>query len=413
MMRTMWRLGGGLSLGLAALTPGVVWAASSPSWESVPSMSTPRGEHTATVLQDGRVLVAGGFPVVDAPPFTNLVAISLREVEIYDPATRTWSPAAPLAQPRSGHAAILLPSGRVLVAGGRSRSEMPAGAALSSVELYDPASNTWTAAAPLPMPHPSPSMMLVDGRPVLVGSGLNNLRDSDQFNSAIYDPESGGWTELPHCIGVERIEFLASGILPVPVSATLLHDGRLMAVGNGCSLYDLQSQLWTWEHGAVMDTSEYRYPHVTALPGGDVLVVGGTLTGPDPEVHAFAQVYLPRDDRWEPTSGPYAPASTPCGWSTLGIRGGAHLAAPERQGAADRGNGALQGGGIERQHRPLLRDEGALRRGDPRLVAPRAGATGHHGARVPFLDAAQGRQRADRRRVRRCDDRDGVCRALP
>ncbi|XYH98433.1 kelch repeat-containing protein [Sorangium sp. So ce1128] len=320
-MRSIWRLGSAVVCGLVMLRAGTAWAASSPSWESVPPMITPRGEHTATVLQDGRVLVAGGFPVVDAPPYTNLAAMSLREAEIYDPATRTWSPAAPLAQPRSGHAAVLLPSGRVVVAGGRSRSEMPAGAALSSVEIYDPASNTWTAAAPLPMPHPAPSMMLVDGRPVLVGSVLNNARDSDQFNSAIYDPESGGWTELPYCTSVERIAFTAGGIVPMPVSATLLHDGRLMAVGSGCNLYDLQSQLWTWEHGAVMDTSEYRYPHATALPGGDVLVVGGTLTGPDPEVHAFAQVYLPRDDRWEPTSGPYAPASTPCGWSTLGIRG--------------------------------------------------------------------------------------------
>ncbi|WP_437756214.1 Kelch repeat-containing protein [Sorangium sp. So ce1389] len=320
-MRSMWRPGSAVFCGLIMLRAGTARAASAPSWESVPSMITPRGEHTATELQDGRVLVAGGFPVVDAPPYTNLAAMSLREVEIYDPTTRTWAPAAPLAQPRSGHAAILLPSGRVLVAGGRSRSEAPAGASLASVELYDPTSNTWTAAAPLPMPHPAPSMMLVDGRPVLVGSGLNNTRDSDRFNSATYDTESDGWTALPDCLNVERIAFAAGGIVPMPVSATLLHDGRLMAVGSGCSLYDPETELWTWEQDAVMSTSEYLYPHATTLPGGDVLVVGGTLSGPDPDVHAFAQVYLPRDDRWEPTSGPYAPASTPCGWSSLGIRG--------------------------------------------------------------------------------------------
>ncbi|WP_437654680.1 Kelch repeat-containing protein [Sorangium sp. So ce1182] len=320
-MRSMWRLGSAIFCGLIMLRAGTAWAASAPSWESVPSMITPRGEHTATELQDGRVLVAGGYPLVDAPPYTNLAAMSLRDVEIYDPATRTWSPAAPLAQPRSGHAAILLPSGRVLVAGGRSRSEMPAGASLASVELYDPASNTWTAAAPLPMPHPAPSMVLVDGRPVLVGSGLNTTRDSDRFNSATYDPESDGWTALPDCFNVERIAFVAGGIIPMPVSAALLHDGRLMAVGNGCSLYDRETELWTWEHDAVMSTSEYLYPHATMLPGGDVLVVGGTLSAPDPQVHAFAQVYLPRDDRWEPTSGPYAPASTPCGRGSLGIRG--------------------------------------------------------------------------------------------
>ncbi|MGK3967667.1 kelch repeat-containing protein [Sorangium sp. So ce118] len=320
-MRSIYRLGSAIFCGLVMLRAGTAWAASAPSWESVPSMITPRGEHAATELQDGRVLIAGGYPLVDAPSYTNLAAMSLREVEIYDPATRTWSPAAPLAQPRSGHAAILLPNGRVLVAGGRSRSEVPAGAALASVELYDPASNTWTTAAPLPMPHPTPSMMLVDGRAVLVGSSLNNTRDSDWFGSATYDPESDGWTPLPSCAHVERIEFVVGGIIPMPVSATLLHDGRLMAVGSGCSLYDPETELWSWEQNTVMSTIEYRYPHATTLPGGDVLVVGGTLSAPDPEVHAFAQVYLPRDDRWEPTSGPYAPASTPCGWSSLGIRG--------------------------------------------------------------------------------------------
>ncbi|HTN83878.1 MAG TPA: kelch repeat-containing protein, partial [Sorangium sp.] len=202
-----------------------------------------------------------------------------------------------------------------------SRSELPASAALSSAEIYDPTSNTWTTAAPLPRSHPTPSMMLVDGRPVLVGSSLNNALNSDWFNSAIYDPESDGWTALPSCTHVERIEFTAGGIIPMPVSATLLHDGRLMAVGSGCSLYDPETELWIWEQDAVMSTSEYRYPHATTLPSGDVLVVGGTVSGPDPQVHAFAQVYLPRDDRWEPTSGSYAPASTPCGLGSLGIRG--------------------------------------------------------------------------------------------
>ncbi|XYH95024.1 kelch repeat-containing protein [Sorangium sp. So ce1128] len=96
-MRSMWRLGSAIFCGLAMLRAGTAWAASAPSWESVPSMITPRGEHTATELQDGRVLVAGGFPVVDASPYTSLAAMSLREVEIYDPATRTWAPAAPLA----------------------------------------------------------------------------------------------------------------------------------------------------------------------------------------------------------------------------------------------------------------------------------------------------------------------------
>ncbi|WP_437292326.1 kelch repeat-containing protein [Sorangium sp. So ce406] len=105
------------------------------------------------------------------------------------------------------------------------------------------------------------------------------------------------------------------------MTATLLHDGRVMAVGIDCSLYDLETRLWTVELGAVLATGGYAYPDATTLPGGGVLVVGGTQYGPDPEVHAFSQIYLPQDDRWEATPGPYAPASTPCRPNSSSIRG--------------------------------------------------------------------------------------------
>ncbi|WP_433932686.1 Kelch repeat-containing protein [Sorangium cellulosum] len=311
----MGRFGTVVFCGSMALRAGAVWAASAPSWESLPPMITPRGEHTATVLQDGRVLVAGGYPELDAFPYTDAGALSLQQVEIYDPATRTWSPAAPLGRGRAGHAAILLPNGHVLVAGGRQINRQTAGAELASAETYDPASNTWTAAGRLPLPPTDPSMMLVDGKPVLVGLAWSERAWLDVLHAAVYDPEARNWTELPTCDNTPRVR---------PVGATLLHDGRVMAVGSGCSLYDPETRLWTWEQRAVMSTSEYEYPHATTLPGGGVLVVGGTTSGPDPEVHAFAQIYLPDDRRWEPTSGPYAPASTPCrppgGSSIMGLR---------------------------------------------------------------------------------------------
>ncbi|WP_437634337.1 kelch repeat-containing protein [Sorangium sp. So ce854] len=302
-MRSISRLGSAAAGGLILLRAGAVWAASAPSWESLPPMNTPRGEHTATVLQDGRVLVAGGYPELDAFPYTTTAAMSLRQVEIYDPATRTWSPAAPLGQGRAGHAAILLPNGHVLVAGGRHTSRQTGGTELSLAETYDPVSNTWTVAGNLRLPHPDPTMMLMDGKPVLVGLAWNSRAVLDVFHTAVYDPETRDWTELPYCDNASRID---------PVSATLLHDGRVMAIGAGCSVYDPESRLWTWETGAVLSTIEYRHLAAVTLPRGGVLVVGGTPRGPDPEVRAFAQVYLPEHRRWEPTSGPYAPATTPC-----------------------------------------------------------------------------------------------------
>ncbi|WP_437851629.1 Kelch repeat-containing protein [Sorangium sp. So ce363] len=299
-MRSSWRFGAALACGLVALPAGAAWAASTPSWEAVPSMITPRAEHSATVLQDGRVLVAGGFTEVDdGTPYAARTAVGLTAVEIYDPATRTWAPAAPLYQGRRGHAAVLLPNGQVLVAGGRLRSEQ-SGTELGSAELYDPTNDTWTKVANLAKPHPVPSMVLVDGRPVLVGMAWSNLLFIDEMNAAVYDPASRSWTETAFC--------LDSTINPV--SATLLHDGRVMSVGSRCSIYDLETRLWTYEHGSVLPTSAYRYPDAMTLASGGVLVTGGTLFGPDPAVHAFSQVYFPEEDRWAATSGPYAPASS-------------------------------------------------------------------------------------------------------
>ncbi|XXT16667.1 kelch repeat-containing protein [Sorangium sp. So ce429] len=310
-MRSSWRFGAALACGLVALPGGAAWAASTPSWETVPSMITPRAEHSATVLQDGRVLVAGGFTEVDdGSLYAAPTAVGLTAVEIYDPATRTWSPGAPLHQGRRGHAAVLLPNGQVLVAGGRLGSEQ-SDTALRSAELYDPTSDTWTKVGSLAKPHPVPSMVLVDGRPVLVGMAWSNFLFIDEMNAAVYDPASRTWTDTARC----------SDATIYPVSATLLHDGRVMSVGSACSIYDLETRLWTSEHGSVLPTWGYRYPDAMTLASGGVLVTGGTRSGPDPAVHAFSQVYFPQDDRWVATSGPYAPASA-CGTGTSSsIRG--------------------------------------------------------------------------------------------
>src|SRR6266403_807146 len=100
------------------------------TWTPTGSLNTVRREHTATLLPNGMVLVAGGF----AP---NSV---LAGTEMYDPASGTWTPMGSLNTARGLHTASLLPNGMVLVAGG-----FPAASGtLASAELYDPASGTWT-----------------------------------------------------------------------------------------------------------------------------------------------------------------------------------------------------------------------------------------------------------------------------
>ena len=99
-------------------------------------MASGRSVQTATRLSDGRVLVAGGFDDWAA----------LATAEIYDPATGTWAPTGSMVEGRGYHTATLLPDGRVLVAGGRSNNSST-GHALSSAELFDPATGTWTPTA--------------------------------------------------------------------------------------------------------------------------------------------------------------------------------------------------------------------------------------------------------------------------
>src|SRR5437660_128069 len=93
-----------LTAGLMLIQP---CAGQSGTWTATGSLGTARAEHTATLLPDGKVLVAGGY-----------AAGWLASAELYDPATGTWTVTGSLATARSNDTATLLPDGKVLVAGG-------------------------------------------------------------------------------------------------------------------------------------------------------------------------------------------------------------------------------------------------------------------------------------------------------
>ena len=95
-------------------------------------MSTSRDSHTATLLQTGKVLVAGGYHGTTY----------LNSAELYDPNTGGWSTAGSMSAGRAFQTATLLPSGTVLVAGGYNSD---ATAQLASAELYDPISKSWSS----------------------------------------------------------------------------------------------------------------------------------------------------------------------------------------------------------------------------------------------------------------------------
>jgi Kelch motif/Galactose oxidase, central domain len=155
------------------------------TWTATGSLNRARREHTATLLPDGKVLVAGGF--FDMPG-TTTGGNSLATAEIYDPASGTWTLTGSLATPRRGHSATLLPNGRVLVAGGNDWFHA---GILRSAEMYDPATGTWTETVSMAYPRGGPRATLLLSGKVLV---LGNDTDAGPFTSELYDPANGTWT---------------------------------------------------------------------------------------------------------------------------------------------------------------------------------------------------------------------------
>src|SRR2546430_800844 len=143
-----------LGAGLMLVQP----CASAPfEFEVTGSLGTPRLDHTATLLPNGKVLVAGG----------DFLFGVLASAELYDPASGTWTATGSLVTGRSAHTATLLPDGKVLVAAGDN------GGSLASAELYDPDSGIWTATGGLANPRLGQTATLLPNGKVLVAGGYN------------------------------------------------------------------------------------------------------------------------------------------------------------------------------------------------------------------------------------------------
>jgi WD40 repeat protein len=127
--------GGRIVHGPDPLASAELYDPQSGAWSATQAMVAPRSCHTATLLPDGRVLVAGGAGGADTSAPDQLAS-----AELYDPASGTWSATASMVAERSSHTATLLPDGRVLVASGNGLEIGIGGVVLASAELYDPGS---------------------------------------------------------------------------------------------------------------------------------------------------------------------------------------------------------------------------------------------------------------------------------
>ena len=182
------------------------------SWTVARPMSTARSAHTATVLRDGRVLIVGGIGTFVSPT----ESVALASVELYDPVTRRWTSAAGMAESRFGHTATMLADGKVLVVGGGGGF----GVHTASAELYDPVGGSWKSTAAMIESHSDhTATLLADGK-VLIAGGYD-AEGAASAATELYDPTTGSWS-AGRPIVEARIRH----------TATLLRDGTVLVAGN-------------------------------------------------------------------------------------------------------------------------------------------------------------------------------------
>lgn len=246
-------------------------------WTVVGSMSSPREGHAAVPISGDRLLLTGGLDDANAV---------LDSVEIYDLTAGTVTAVDSMASGRWGHSATALADGRVLVAGG-----MGAAGALSSAEIFDPETGSWSPA--LPMSHPRyqhGAVALGVGTQVLVVGGLAGAMGQVVAGCELYDVAQQSWGPAG-ALGAGRGRHTTTSLAGGRVLVAGGTDG-LGALGT-TEIFDVQLPIWV----AGPDLSTERLGHAAALVDGRVLLVGGetpTVDLLDPE-SGLVRALLPLD----------------------------------------------------------------------------------------------------------------------
>jgi len=220
------------------------------------TMHAQRRDHASTRLADGRVLVTGGENVnVGGFHFWRNVHGS---AELFDPATRTFRSVASLVGRRWNHTATLLPDGRVLIVGGFDSSYEGAQIALSSMELFDPHTETFTAAGSMLRPRGQhTATLLPDGRVLLAGGS-----GGAEPTAEIYDPARG------------QVQATASVESRQRHIATVLRNGRVLLVGGTDTAVTFDPPTETIVETLPLGRSFFGAAAVP-MDDGSVLLVGG------------------------------------------------------------------------------------------------------------------------------------------
>jgi Galactose oxidase, central domain len=256
-------------------------------WTAAGNMTTARSGHTATRLQDGTVLVAGG---------TN-GAVVTASAEIYNPTTNSWAVTGSMANPRTGHTATLLSDGRVLVVGG---------GAGATAELYDPNTATWTATGSLNASRQGQTASLLQNGMVLVAGGCCTATNVPGYaepisgaltSSELWNPTTGQWTLTGNMVNMHAYHtanVLSSGTVLVAGGTSLQFPPGPETV-SGAEIYDPTSGTWT----AVGSLIAARYFDTASLLINDQVLVAGGNGGGCCSGLSSAELYGPIAQAWQ------------------------------------------------------------------------------------------------------------------
>ncbi len=220
-------------------------------FSAVGNLNQVRVMHSATLLPNGLVLLVGGLDSND---------FDIASAELYDPQNQTFGFTGSLQTPCDGHTATLLNSGKVLVAGGHYWNN--GYTELSRVELYDPASGTFTSGGNLTEPRTSHIASLLNNGKVLLAGGQSATTGSSSASAELYDPGAG--------------TFALTGSMKEPLmyhTSHLLYNGKVLVVG-GVSAQLFDPATATFSYTDELNTPRSSYAGVV-LGNGQVLVAGG------------------------------------------------------------------------------------------------------------------------------------------